>query len=169
MNRFSDEIRIISPVAWIVALLTGGCMFSLLLFVAMPGDAKLSKWPAAGQIAFSLWPALLLMAIVLLIGYVNADARRRGMRYVMWTLLAIFIPNGIGIILYFVLRDPILSPCPRCGHLAGPGFVFCPQCGAELSPACPSCKRAVKTDWNRCAYCGTELTPRQTTPAPTIT
>ena len=161
MNRFSDEIRIISPIAWIIALLIGGGMFSMLLFVAMPGDTKLSKWPYVGQVAFSIWPGLLLMVMVLLIGYINADARRRGMRYVMWTLLAIFIPNAIGVILYFVLRDPILVPCPRCGHLEAPGLIFCPQCGGELSASCPSCKRAVKNDWRRCAYCGTELTPRQ--------
>lgn len=157
MNRFSDEIRIISAVAWAVALLLGGCLFTLLFCVAIPSDPKMSRWVSAGQIAFALWPALLVVVMVLLIGYVNADARRRGMRYVMWTLLAIFIPNGIGIILYFVLRDPLPSPCPRCGHMAGPGFVFCPQCGAELSPACPSCKRAVKPGWKRCAYCGTQL------------
>ena len=160
MTRFSDEIRIISPITWIIALLVEGGMFSLLLFVAMPGDPKMSKWPHAGQVAFSIWPGLILMVMVLLIGYVNADARRRGMRYVMWTLLAIFIPNAIGIILYFVLRDPLLVRCPRCGHLEAPGLIFCPQCGEELSAACPSCKRAVKGDWRRCAYCGTEFTPR---------
>jgi hypothetical protein len=157
MNRFSDEIRIISAVAWVVALLLGGCIFILLLYIAIPSDPKMSTWAPVGQIAFASWPALLLMVWVLLIGYVNADARRRGMRYVMWTVLSIVIPNGIGIILYFVMRDPLPQPCPSCGHMAGPGFVFCPQCGAELSPACPSCKRAVKADWKRCAYCGTQL------------
>ena len=30
----------------------------------------------------------------------------------LWTLLAIFIPNAIGIILYFILRDPVPVPCP---------------------------------------------------------
>jgi hypothetical protein len=56
-----------------------------------------------------------LLVFVLLIGYVNGDARRRGMRYVLWTLLAIFIPNAIGIILYFVLRDPLMRVCQQCG------------------------------------------------------
>lgn len=160
MNRFSDEIRIISPVAWVVALLLGGCLFGLVFYIAIPNDLKMSRWAPAGQIAFATWPALLLIGWVILIGYVNADARRRGMRYVMWTILAIVIPNAIGIILYFVLRDPLSSPCPSCGHLAGPGFVFCPQCGTELAPACPACKRAIKADWKRCAYCGTQLSPK---------
>jgi len=165
MNRFSDDIRIISPVAWVVALLLGGGIFALLFYIAIPGDPKMARWAPAGQIAFASWPALLLMVLILLIGYVNADARRRGMRYGLWTFLAIFIPNGIGIILYFVMREPLLQPCPRCGHMAGPGFVFCPQCGAELAPACPSCKRAIKADWKRCAYCGTQLSPQAQPPS----
>jgi hypothetical protein len=159
MNRFSDEIRIISPVAWIIAAVVWLGMFSLLFFVAIPHDPKLSKWPLAGAAAFSIWPGLLLAVLVLLIGYINADARRRGMRYVMWTLLAIFIPNSIGIILYFILRDPLLVQCAKCGAQARSGFAFCPQCGAGLSTACTACKRPVDPGWKRCAYCGASLNP----------
>ena len=61
-----------------------------------------------------LFPAL-LAGYALLIAYVYGDARRRGMRYVMWTLLAIFLFNGIGIILYFILREPLMVYCSRCG------------------------------------------------------
>ena len=50
---------------------------------------------------------MFLAGYTLLIGYIYGDARRRGMRYVMWTLLAIFLFNGIGIILYFILREPL--------------------------------------------------------------
>jgi hypothetical protein len=102
---------------------------------------------------------LLIAMLVLLIGYINADARRRGMRYVMWTLLAIFIPNSIGIILYFVMREPLLVPCAKCGAKARSGFAFCPQCGSSLSTGCPACKRAVDPGWQRCAYCGAALKP----------
>jgi RNA polymerase subunit RPABC4/transcription elongation factor Spt4 len=94
---------------------------------------------------------------VLLIGYVNADARRRGMRYVMWTLLAIFIPNAIGIIVYFILREPILRPCPNCSQIVKPGYAFCPHCGCNLAPACPNCRRAVEPGWKNCAACGASL------------
>ncbi len=157
MNRFSDEVRIISPVAWVIAALVWLGSFSLLFFVAFPEDPKLSKWPVAGAFAFAVWPGLLVAVVVLLVGYINADARRRGMRYVMWTLLALFIPNSIGIILYFVLRDPLLVRCAKCGAQARSGFAFCPQCGAGLSTACPACKRPVEPGWKRCAYCGTGL------------
>ncbi|HEY6970181.1 MAG TPA: zinc ribbon domain-containing protein [Candidatus Angelobacter sp.] len=157
MNRFSDELRIISWVAWVIAVLAWVCMFFVLLFVAIPNDHKLRLWPIEGQIAFSIWPGLLVSILVLLIGYINADARRRGMRYVMWTLLAIFIPNSIGIILYFVLRDPLLAICGRCGAQGRATFAFCPQCGTQLAPACPACKRTVEAGWQRCPYCGTAL------------
>jgi Double zinc ribbon len=166
MTRFSDEVRIISPIAWAIAALVAVGMFCLLFFVAIPHDPKLGHWPIVGAAAFAIWPGLLVAAAVLLIGYINADARRRGMRYIMWTLLAILIPNSIGIILYFVLRDPLLVPCPKCGAQARSGFAFCPQCGAGLSTACPACKRPVEAGWSRCAYCGTGLNAGA--PAPVI-
>ncbi|MFI4982611.1 MAG: zinc ribbon domain-containing protein [Nevskiales bacterium] len=100
---------------------------------------------------------LLLAGYTLLIGYVNGDARRRGMRYVMWTLLAIFLANGIGIILYFILRDPLLVYCPRCGAGVQPSHAFCPRCGAGVQPACRACHRTVQTGWTHCAWCGNQL------------
>ncbi len=157
MNRFSDEIRIISPIAWIIAGLVAVCMFVLLFIVILPHDPKLGQWPEAGQIAFATGPALLLFVFVLLVGYINADARRRGMRYVMWTLLAIFVPNSIGIILYFIFRDPLLATCAKCGAQARVNFAFCPQCGTQLNRACPACKRPAEASWSRCAYCGSAL------------
>ena len=158
MNRFSDELRIISPVVWLIAFLVGGCFSALMMFAIIPHSHNARFWPQAGQIAFSIWPGLIFVVFVLLIGYINADARRRGMRYVMWTLLAIFIPNSIGIILYFIFREPLLVPCAKCGAQARSGFAFCPQCGAQLTTACPNCKRPSDPSWQRCAYCGSPLT-----------
>jgi hypothetical protein len=157
MNRFSDEVAIIPQVAWIIAGLCWAGLFCVLFFVALPNDAQMRLWPVAGKVAFSIWPGMLLAALVLLIGYINADARRRGMRYVMWTLLAIFVPNSIGIILYFVFRDPLLARCGKCGAQGRANFAYCPQCGAQLTAACPACKRSVEPDWRSCPYCGNAL------------
>jgi hypothetical protein len=157
MTRFSDEIKIIPGIAWVIAVVVWASMFLLLMFVAMPQDPKLHLWPLGGQIAFSIWPGLLVGILVLLIGYINADARRRGMRHVMWTLLAIFVPNSIGIILYFVFREPLLARCPKCGTQGRVNFAFCPQCGTQMAPACPACKRNVEAEWQRCPYCGAGL------------
>ena len=96
----------------------------------------------------SLVGVAFLGAFVLLVGYVFADARRRGMKHVLWTLLAIFIPNAIGIILYFILRDPIPVPCPACGTPARKGHAFCAGCGAAVRTACPAVPAA---DRNRLA------------------
>lgn len=163
MTRFSDELRIIPRVAWAIAVVLAVGLFVLLYIVVLPHDAKTQHWPDAGQIAFSIWPGLLLGTIVLLVGYINADARRRGMRYILWTLLAIFLPNSIGIILYFVLRDPLPVPCSRCGASGRSTFAFCTECGAPMATACPACRNKVESGWKRCAHCGVSLTaPRST-------
>src|SRR5215471_13912190 len=100
---------------------------------------------------------LFVVACVALIGYICGDAKRRQMRYVLWTLLAIVTPSAIGIILYFILRDPLPKPCSRCGHIEKAKFPFCPQCGILLHPACPKCGKALEPTWANCAFCGQQL------------
>jgi len=151
MKYFLNELRIIPRIVWPIALLIAGGM--TVMFLVMPRGPKLGRV----ETAFVLWGMLFLFAWVALIGYIYADSRRRGMRYIMWTLLTIFIPYGIGAILYFVLREPMLVSCPKCDARCRSTYVFCPKCGEELAPSCPACKRAVEPAWNRCAYCGKEL------------
>jgi RNA polymerase subunit RPABC4/transcription elongation factor Spt4 len=109
------------------------------------------------ELLLTIVAPLLMAGYSLLIGYVYGDARRRGMRYVMWTLLAIFLANGIGIILYFILRDPLLAYCPRCGAGVQPSHTFCPRCGGGVQPACQSCHRIIQPGWTHCAWCGNQL------------
>ncbi|MGA7226575.1 MAG: PLDc N-terminal domain-containing protein, partial [Candidatus Acidiferrales bacterium] len=68
--------------------------------------------PQVGKIFMMVCPGIIVVVWILMIGYVYGDAKRRGMRHVMWTLLAIFIPDMIGVILYFILRDPLMNKCP---------------------------------------------------------
>jgi len=158
MKYFLDELRIIPRIAWMIALAAGIAVW-VFLSNSMSQNLPMQNWPKSARITFVLWISLFFFAAMLLIGYINADARRRGMRYVMWTLLSVFIPYGIGIILYFVLRDPLLVSCAKCGASGRSSFVFCPKCGEALTSSCPVCKRAVEPGWNRCAYCGKELNP----------
>jgi hypothetical protein len=169
MSRFSEELKVIPKPARIIAgIVYVIAVVTWLLIWRFSNDAGLQSTPYAGKIALIFGPGLMLAIGVLLIGYVNGDARRRGMRYVMWTLLAMFIPNGIGVILYFILRDPIMKPCAQCGHIVRPGFTFCPYCGTSLQPTCPNCGKAVELGWANCPQCGTKLPgvsrPATTTP-----
>jgi len=113
--------------------------------------------PLPVRFVISILVPLLLAGYTVLIGYVYGDARRRGMRYVMWTLLAIFLANGIGIILYFILRDPLPVHCTRCGAGVQPSHAFCPRCGGGVQPACQACHRILQPGWTHCAWCGNQL------------
>ena len=68
-------------------------------------------------------------AYFLLAGYVYADAVRRRMPPIPWTALAVVIPNCVGFVLYFLLRKPMLRPCPSCARGVAQGAAFCPRCG----------------------------------------
>src|SRR5271154_66789 len=51
---------------------------------------------------------------VLLVGYVSRDVRRRKMPAGLWMLIVVVMPGGIGAVVYFLLRQPMLMPCPHC-------------------------------------------------------
>lgn len=157
MSRIQEELKVIPAVAWVIGIVCYLGLVTLTSVVLIPHDEELSHWPGVGMAAFVVGVPLILLIYVLLIGYVYGDARRREMRYVLWTLLAIFIPNAIGIIVYFILRDPPMRPCPQCsGNIQG-GFTFCPVCGVSLKPICPACRGAVEPGWAHCPKCGTGL------------
>jgi RNA polymerase subunit RPABC4/transcription elongation factor Spt4 len=153
-TRFVDEVRIISPVAWAIAALAFVGVPILAIFIRV-ADKK-------GPAFYILVPAFLVGAAVmacyiLLIGYINRDSGRRGMSRLGWTLVATFIPHGLGIVLYFVLRKPRILNCPQCGATVEPGFDFCPHCRHRLGRVCPHCQRGVNAGDKFCPYCGGEM------------
>ena len=161
MNQLRQDLKVIPLGAWIIALLVYGGFIFLISPWLIPRDPELSPWPTLLQVVFWFGIPMMLAILVLLIGYVYVDAKRRGMRYVLWTLLAIFIPNAIGIVLYFILRDPLPQSCPKCGALVPLRFSPCPACGTALAHTCPDCRRRVESEWLHCAHCGASLTPAQ--------
>ena len=153
MTPDSQRNQVIPSITWWIATLVFLAMFMLMTWLAGQG----SGLPLPIRIFVPIIPPLLMAGWTVVIGYVYGDARRRGMRYVMWTLLAIFIPNGIGVILYFILREPMPSYCSKCGASARQGHAFCPGCGAGILPACAQCHRAGQPGWSHCAWCGAKL------------
>ena len=147
MSRFREEMKVIPRTAWAIAII---------LYVGFVAFTQM-VWPHGWWTLFAVVMPLFLAVYVLLVGYVNADARRRGMRHVMWTLLAIFIPNAIGFILYFIMREPLLRACPGCGTMVSQGFAFCSKCGGALAHSCPQCRAAVQPEWSHCTKCGAGL------------
>jgi|HubBroStandDraft_1064217.scaffolds.fasta_scaffold353001_2 RNA polymerase subunit RPABC4/transcription elongation factor Spt4 len=154
---FAESLKMIRPAAWVIAIIFFFGMQALFHFVVWPysDPNEMARTPEALKWCLPIFVGAILATFVLLVGYVYVDSKRRGMRYVMWTLLSIFIPNMIGIILYFLLRDPMPTPCPKCGRMVRAGFAFCPSCGTELLRACKACHRKLEPGWVNCAYCGT--------------
>jgi Double zinc ribbon len=163
MSRFREEMKVIPRAAWVIAILAYLAFVAYAWLAFIPRDPDFSHelifvgWPRAEWLVFAAVVPLFLAVYILLVGYVTGDARRRGMRYIMWTLLALFIPNAIGVILYFILRDPLLRGCPSCGTMVSQGFAFCSKCGTALAHACPGCRAAVQPEWSHCTKCGTQL------------
>jgi double zinc ribbon protein len=155
MNRLRDEMKIIPrPVYALSVLLTLGILFGVVAFQLVEVDSG-SNFGFLPLFAILIFIGLSFSIYILLVGYIYGDARRRGMRPVLWALLAFFIPNAIGIILYFILREPLLVNCPKCGAGTKSAFPFCPSCGTSLAYTCPSCRSAIESGWSHCPRCGT--------------
>jgi hypothetical protein len=149
----SAEIKIIPGWAWaLAAIVFVAAQWFFNIGIIHHSDAPPPAWsrPLLGLLAGIAGGCYLLF-----IGYINRDAKRRGMSPTLWTIIAIFIPNALGILLYFVLRQPLSSACPQCGHAVQTGFNFCPQCNCKLSPSCAQCQRVISTRDIYCPYCGT--------------
>jgi Double zinc ribbon/Phospholipase_D-nuclease N-terminal len=153
-TRFMDEIRIISPWAYAFVMLGFLAAFAAVVFATVSGNPP---FPLVAMVPLAILGGTVIGCYVLLIGYINRDAGRRGMSRLAWTLLAILIPNALGIVLYFVLRKPRIASCPQCSSAVQPGFNFCPRCSCKLSPNCPQCQRLVGANDVYCPYCGTAM------------
>jgi RNA polymerase subunit RPABC4/transcription elongation factor Spt4 len=155
-TRFRDEIRIIPP--WVFLLATLVSLSVAILFVVVMGRDQHAP-PLAVRVLLGVVAGTVLGCYLVLIGYINRDAGRRSMSRLLWTLIAIFVPNGLGIVLYFVLRKPRAARCSQCNAEVESGFSFCPRCRNRLQPVCPHCQRSVSHGDKFCPYCGGDLEP----------
>jgi hypothetical protein len=118
----------------------------------------------------SLLPMRLLMgyswgtifgSYVLLVGYVSLDLKRRGMAARLWILVVLVMPVGIGAVIYFLLRQPLVASCAHCGWPILSSYHFCPQCRFQTAPVCERCFNGVKITDAYCGNCGHNLAEGQ--------
>jgi len=94
-----------------------------------------------------------LASYVLLVGYVQ----RRNMSALLWMLVVVVMPGGIGAVVYFLLRQPVMIRCPHCTTELTAGVHFCPQCRFQVAPVCGQCFRGVQITDAFCPQCGHDV------------
>jgi hypothetical protein len=99
----------------------------------------------------------LVASYALMLGYVSRDAKLRGMSVSMWMLVCVVGTGGIGTVVYFMLRQPIMSRCPNCSTKMAADDHFCSQCQFQIAPVCGVCHRGVKITDVFCTQCGHDL------------
>jgi hypothetical protein len=154
-TEFRVEFAIIPDFMLPLAAIGFACAMYLFLNYMPEHDPHAPPFPA--RLFLGCLVGTVVAAYLLLIGYVNQDAKRRNMGQLLWTLLVIFIPNGIGFLAYFLLRKPLAEICPRCGGRVEKGFHYCPRCSYSLAPRCGQCGQTVSPDYVCCPYCGKGL------------
>ena len=148
MSRLRDELAVVPIVGRVLAAIT---YLGLVTFIALgcwfeAGDGH-DRMPLALCPLLLILPPLFAAFYVLLLGYVYGDARRRGMNYIAWTILAFLVPNALGIVIYFIMRAPLGGgTCPHCNSRIPSGSIFCNRCGTKVAPASPANQITHRTD-----------------------
>jgi RNA polymerase subunit RPABC4/transcription elongation factor Spt4 len=156
MSSFWARLQLIPGAAWITGCLLPVVLVLPLALGPMRMDPEMREWPLLAKVGMlAIIPAFIL-GYSALVGFIYADAKRRRMRHVMWAWLAL-VPYFVGVILYFILRDPLPAPCHRCGMEVPQTFAFCPGCGASIHPICSQCGKSLQPEWSNCPHCGTQL------------
>jgi hypothetical protein len=164
-STFRTELSVIPEFGWFLAFALGICGVIAMFFAATHDQNARHPVPHAVIPFLVLFGGLIVICWVLLLTYVNRDAKRRGMSPALWTLICLFVPNLIGFILYFMLRSPLPTPCPGCGFTVSESFRFCPRCHYALAPVCSSCGQPLRNDYVCCPYCGHTTSPAVNPPA----
>ena len=165
--RFREEFRIVPRWLKVLCAILYVIALAIAVFVvhvepdSRPGNLHDNvELATLAVIGIVTGVSFLFACFILMLGYVNKDAKRRGMNSTLWTLLVLVLSPGyvgIGFIIYFLIREPLPYNCPRCSNLVGPRFNFCPNCKCDLHPSCPNCKHEIAETDKFCPYCAQDL------------
>jgi Phospholipase_D-nuclease N-terminal len=132
-NTVPQPVRLAAGIVFCLAVVIGAVIGSVhWIRLDLVGPVGVLGAPLFGLI-IGCFVAIWLLCL----GYVYADAQRRAMPPVPWVLIAIFVPNLLGFLLYFALRRPIGTACARCGRAVSADQRFCSWCGYEMVYAAP--------------------------------
>jgi Double zinc ribbon len=158
MSTFGERLKSVPASAWVVGILFSIPVALALVLGPMRMDPEMKAWPVALRILLAAVIPAFVIPYAGLVGFIYADAKRRRMRHVLWAWLAL-VPYFVGVILYFILRDPLPTPCPTCRMDVPHTFAFCPGCGASIHPVCGQCGKSLQRGWLNCPHCGTRIAP----------
>jgi hypothetical protein len=152
----NEDERLI-PLWSIVAAVAVFVLVEYYFWLVLPEQHPHHAPPLGFRIYFNFSWGVLASLYFLMVGYISKDAPRRAMSSRFWIIICFVMPGGIGAVLYFLLRAPLVSRCPACStHVQG-DFHFCPQCAYQLTASCGKCYRTVRATDQFCTRCGHEL------------
>jgi len=156
LNFDSTERRLIPWWSVLLSVAAFALVQYLIYAVMLPNDRH--HRPLAVVAFWGITVGMFFAFHMLMIGYVTRDAKRRGMNPLLWILVLIaLMPAGVGFIVYFMLRQPLVLTCPKCTRQVEARFNFCPRCQHQLNPVCPECRHGVTPGDAFCANCGNSL------------
>jgi hypothetical protein len=152
----NEDERLI-PIWSIVVAAAAFVLVEYYFWLVLPQGRTHAPPPLGFRIYFNLSWGFLAALYFLMVGYVSKDAPRRAMSSRFWIVICFVMPGGIGAVLYFLLRAPVVSRCPACSTHVQSDFHFCPQCDYRLAASCGNCFRTVRGTDQFCTRCGHEL------------
>ncbi len=123
-------MKVAAPIVMVSVMVIGAVIGCFMPWMDHGSRGMSSVVGAAIGLCMGLVMGAFLAAWVLCLGYVYADAQRRGMRPVLWMLIAALFPHLFGFLLYFALRQPMTPRCTKCGQPVTLDQRFCSWCGA---------------------------------------
>lgn len=159
-STLSSELHMLPR--WSIAAACLAFVTILYVFWVIVPEHRHHQLPFGLRLYFALsWSALSAL-YMLMVGYVSRDTERRGMRARFWIIICLVLPGGIGAVLYFLLRQPLISLCPSCNTRVHADFHFCPQCAYQLSASCGRCYGSMGVTDRFCVECGLDRSHEET-------